>query len=308
MGSSDGLEATFIPEIAMTCCSLRYKGAELLSERYGLAAYASCGITMGMSPMHPWANRLANWRYTACGTSVRLPVSRLLHTDRFGLPVNGVHSCGAAWRLDDYGAAAGTAWLEATLRFDRSEQLELFPFPHLLRLRVELTGASMQIITEVEATSDQRVPVCFGYRIYLRAERPGGPTIVLPDRRRLATDERLLPTGRTEAHSKSASSPGIDRLHEVIAFVKERRLTVATSEWRFAMEAHEGFPFAQVRSVAAEPHVMLEALTAAPDALSRNAFPTASPQKPYRAALRMSVASSAQPAVAADRCAAVPAG
>jgi hypothetical protein len=33
---------------------------------------------------------------------------------------------------------------------------------------------------------------------------------------------------------------------------------------------------------------MVEALTAAPDALSRNAFPVATPGRPYRAALRVS--------------------
>jgi hypothetical protein len=54
------------------------------------------------------------------------------------------------------------------------------------------------------------------------------------------------------------------------------------------VESLTGFPLAQVRTVASEPHVMLEALTAAPDALSRNTFPVATPGRPYRAALRVS--------------------
>jgi aldose 1-epimerase len=95
--SQDAFEATFAPQVGMTCCSLRHGGVELIGERFGLAAYASCGITMGMSLMHPWANRLSSWKYTACGATVRLQVSPLLHTDRWGLPVNGVQSCGHAW-------------------------------------------------------------------------------------------------------------------------------------------------------------------------------------------------------------------
>ena len=54
-------------------------------------------------------------------------------------------------------------------------------------------------------------------------------------------------------------------------------------------DALSGFPFAQVRSVASEPQVMVEAMTAPPDALSRDVFPLATPGRPYRAALRLSV-------------------
>ena len=72
--SQDALEATFAAQVGMTCCSLRHGGVELIGERYGLAAYASCGITMGMSLMHPWAP---------------LPVSPLLHTDRWACRSTG---------------------------------------------------------------------------------------------------------------------------------------------------------------------------------------------------------------------------
>lgn len=287
--SQDALEATFAPQVGMACCSLQHGSSELLGERFGLAAYASCGSTMGMSLMHPWANRLSSWKYAACGATVRLPVSPLLHTDRWGLPVNGAQSCGDAWVLEDSGAAAESAWLEATLPFDDPRQLELFPFPHRLHLRAEVTGLSLCISVELEATSSVPVPVCFGYRVYVRREQPGGDaTIVLPARRRVVTDARLLPTGATEALEMSGSTLGVDELHEVFAFGSDRRLTVASDARRLTIESLTGYRLAQVRTVASEPHVMLEALTAAPDALSHNAFPVAAPGRPYRAALRVS--------------------
>jgi aldose 1-epimerase len=290
LGSEDALEATFAPHVGMTCCSLRHGGAELLGERFGLEAYASCGTTMGMSLMHPWADRLSSWNYSACGAAVRLPVSPLLHTDGWGLPVNGVQSRGDAWVLEQSRAAGEWSWLEATLPFDSDpRQLELFPFPHRLHLRAEVTGCSLCISAEVEATGSLPVPVCFGYRVYLRRRRQGGgATIVLPARRRLVTDERLLPTGETEPREMSASTLGVDEAHEVFAFGADRRVTVASDARRLTVESLTGFPLAQVRTVAREPHIMLEALTAAPDALSRNAFPLAMPGQPYRAALRLS--------------------
>jgi galactose mutarotase-like enzyme len=288
LGSRDALEATFAPQVGMACCSLRHRGAELLGERFGLAAYAGCGITMGMSLMHPWTNRLSSWTYNACGATVHLPVSPLLHTDSWGLPVNGVQSRRDAWVLGSSSATADSALLDATLPFDSDpRQLELFPFPHQLHLHAEVTGPSLSIAIEIEATGGVAVPVCFGYRLYLRRERDA--TIVLPTRRRVLTDERLLPTGAIQPLEMSASTLGSDQLDEVFVVDVDRRLTIASDTRRLTVESLTGFPFAHVRTVAREPHVMLEALTAAPDALNRDAFPIATPGRPYRAAVCLSV-------------------
>jgi galactose mutarotase-like enzyme len=285
--SADALQAAFAPQAGMTCCSLLHSGVELIGERYGLTAYARGGVTMGMSLMHPWADRLSSWTYTACGTTVRLPISPLLHTDHWGLPVNGVHPSSHAWVMQHSGAAGGSAWLDATLPFDRPRQLELFPFPHRLCLHAEVTGRSVCIYIEIEATDHVAVPVCFGYRVYVR--RGHGTTVVLPERRRIVTDERLLPTGATEAMHMRASTVGVDELREVSFLGTDRRLTIASDTRRLTIELLSGFPLTHVRSVAREPHVMLEALTAPPDALRHNLFPVASPGQPYQAALRLSV-------------------
>ncbi|MGO9750038.1 MAG: hypothetical protein ACLP8S_34475 [Solirubrobacteraceae bacterium] len=306
LGSRDALalQASFAAQVGMTCCSLRHRGVELLGERHGLTGYASCGITMGMSVMHPWANRLSSWKYTACGATVRLPVSPLLHTDRWGLPINGVQSCGRAWVLEDSGAVGESASLDATLPFDSDpRQLELFPFPHRLHLRAEVTGRCLCISTEIQATGGVPVPACLGYRLYLRREQPrADATIVLPARQRVVTDERLLPTGATEQLEMSASTLGVDDLHEVFVLGADRRLTIASDARRLTLEPLTGFRLAQVRTIASEPHVMVEALTAAPDALTRDLFAVATPGRPYRAALRLSIddiSSTVPPAVAA---------
>jgi galactose mutarotase-like enzyme len=289
LGSQAGLEASFAPQVGMTCCSLRHHGAELIGDRYGLAAYASCGITMCMSLMHPWADRLSSWTYTACGTTVRLPVSPLLHTDRWGMPVNGVQSCGQAWIVEDGGATAESAWLETTLPFDSDpRQLELFPYPHRLHLRAGVAGCALCIAIQVEATGGVPVPVCFGYRIYLRRVQPRDGTVVLPARRRLLTDDRLLPTGQSDALEMTASTLGIDDLHEVFVLGSDRYLSIASDTRRVTVEPLDGFPFAQVRAPASESCVMVEALTAAPNALNHDAFPVATSARPYRATLRLS--------------------
>ncbi len=44
LGSQDAFEASFVPQVGMTCCSLRHAGVELIGERCGLEAYASCEL------------------------------------------------------------------------------------------------------------------------------------------------------------------------------------------------------------------------------------------------------------------------
>src|ERR687893_97962 len=90
--SGQGSGAYFVPEAGMVCCSLRYRGEELLGQRDGLEAYAKTGKTMGIPLLHPWANRLGEWRYEALGRSVDLePLKgRLVRADgATGLPNHG---------------------------------------------------------------------------------------------------------------------------------------------------------------------------------------------------------------------------
>src|SRR6266498_5183923 len=84
-----GLEATFVPDAGMVGCSLVHRGAELLGQRGGLAAYVKTRSTMGIPLLHPWANRLGARRFEIAGRQVDLdsadpPPS----TDPNGLPIH----------------------------------------------------------------------------------------------------------------------------------------------------------------------------------------------------------------------------
>lgn len=70
-----GVEAIFVPEAGMICCSLRHRGQELLGQRDGLGGYVEAGSTMGIPFLHPWANRLGRSRFELAGREVNLDLT-----------------------------------------------------------------------------------------------------------------------------------------------------------------------------------------------------------------------------------------
>ena len=92
------VSATFAPGAGMVCCSLRHEGEELLAQNDGLEAYARTGATMGIPLLHPWANRLDGWSYTALGVRVDLEAARaIVPVEEHGLPIHG--TLPRAWRV-----------------------------------------------------------------------------------------------------------------------------------------------------------------------------------------------------------------
>ncbi len=85
------LEAIFLPTYGMLAASLRHRGEEILGRVEDLENAARKGSTAGIPFLHPWANRLAGYKYRVAERDVTLdPFSPLLHFDENGLPIHGV--------------------------------------------------------------------------------------------------------------------------------------------------------------------------------------------------------------------------
>jgi aldose 1-epimerase len=194
------LEATFAPELGMIGNSLRHQGEELLYQRDGLAAYAEHGSIFGIPLLHPWANRLSAWEFELAGQRVHLNHdSPIVHQDvPTGTPIHGLLAASRHWTLTD----ADRDTLTAELDFAAvPEYMAAFPFAHRLRYAATVADATLTIAFTIIASSEQPVPVSFGFHPYLtltgsdrrdwRVEIPVAAQAVL--------DERMIPTGRTEA-------------------------------------------------------------------------------------------------------------
>jgi aldose 1-epimerase len=261
-------QADFVPEANMLCCSLRYRGAEVLHKGDGVHAYASRGATMGIPLLHPWANRLSSYEYRVAGKHVVLPHGTgLIADDGAGLPIHGVVPGLMRWDV----SARNAQRLRARFRWASPPLLRLFPFAHELTVDVTIATGTLTIATTLLSTGDDSVPVSFGYHPYLRIPgiRRQDWQVDIGASRRLVLDERMIPTRERQPVARRALiledtslDDGFDALAAPATFA------ASASDTRIAAEFLEGYAYAQIYAPARSDFVCFEAMTAPTNALN----------------------------------------
>jgi aldose 1-epimerase len=248
--AGDELRASFIPAAGMIGNSLTHRGEELLVQRGGLGAWRGTGKSFGLPLLHPWANRLRDWRYAVAGRAVTIDRDRgIVRADENGLPIHGALAAAEDWDVVDAGADGSAAWLRAALDYGRrDDRLAVFPFRHRLELDLRLEGDALTITTTVEPTGANEVPLAFGWHPWLSL--PGVPRaeweLELPDRTTIAVDGRKLPTGERAAAAAERAPLG-DRVLDVnCAVAEDARFVLAGGDREIAVEWAGGYRFAQV--------------------------------------------------------------
>ena len=269
---ADGdLRAVFVPAAGMIGCSLQHRGEELLVQRSGLDGWRGTGRSFGLPLLHPWANRLRDWRYAAAGRSVTIDRSRgIVRADENDLPIHGALAAAEDWDVVEAGADADAAWLAASLDYGRrDDRLSVFPFPHRLELDLRLAGDALAITTTV-VPADEAVPLAFGWHPWLSL--PGVPRaeweLSLPARTAFALDDRHLPTGeRSEMPAERA--PLGDRALDTHSEVpKDATLRLSGGGREIAVEWAGGYRYAQVFAPTSLDVACLEPMMAPVAALS----------------------------------------
>jgi aldose 1-epimerase len=284
--SSGPLEATFLPELGMLGVSLRHLGRELLALPGGVEGYRAGDVT-GLPLLAPWANRLGGRRYEVDGVVVDLD-GLDLHTDGNGLPIHGTLTARSGWVVDDTSERS----LAAVFAFGaHPDLLASFPFPHELRVHVEVDDTALAVSTTVVPTADRSVPVAFGYHPYLRL--PGGgraeTRLRLPARRHVELDQRGLPTGRSRAEDAEDAPLGARAFDDLYELGDERRLAVDGDGSEVAVVLGDGYRHAQVFSPADAGFVCLEPMTAPVNALVAGGYPLVPPGGSFTARFAVQV-------------------
>ncbi len=270
---ADGdLRAVFVPRAGMIGCSLQHRGEELLVQRGGMDAWRGTGRSFGLPLLHPWANRLRDWRYAAAGRSVEIDRARgIVRADENELPIHGALAAAEDWDMVDAGADGASAWLIAALDYGRrDDRLAVFPFQHRLELEIRLAGDALAITTTLEATGDHEVPLAWGWHPWLAL--PGVPRaeweLAQPARTTIALDDRNLPTGE-RADAPAERAPLGDRVLDTHSAVAEdARYALAGGGREIAVEWAGGYGYAQVFAPSALDVACLEPMMAPVAALS----------------------------------------
>ena len=283
------LDAIVIPSAGMVVASLRLRGDELLGRADSLSAWIVGGHTMGIPLLHPWANRLADTRYTVEGRLIEMdPESPLLHRDANGLLIHGLLAASTAWKAVTPVANDARARLTAVLDAeDVPGMLEAFPFPHRLELAMELRSDVLSIATTLTATGSVAVPVAFGWHPYLQLPRTPRPEweIDLPPMRALELDALQLPTGEQRPFDALRAPLGSMTFDDAYGSVEPGALFALRTDGReITVSFDEGYPCGQVYAPSSQDVVALEPMTAPANALAADRDLTfAAPGTSYRA-------------------------
>jgi aldose 1-epimerase len=291
-----GVEAVFVPEAGMICCSLRHRGEELLGQRDGLTAYVGQGSTMGIPFLHPWANRLGAERFEVAGGKVDLMLEGLhVRRDAAGLPIHGLLTA-AGWRVLRHVELGDGGLLAAEFDFGAHPLLaRAFPFPHRIEIEAALRGGELRIATVLEASGEASVPISFGFHPYLRLPGIARAEWVLeaPVKERLLLDEKMLPTGKREAARIETGPLGSRVFDDPYEAPPEGADFILSGGGRqLHLSLGEGYPFAQLYAPAETDAVAIEPMTAPTNALVDGGpdLPPLAPGERYSAVFTISIA------------------
>jgi galactose mutarotase-like enzyme len=179
-------------------------------------------------------------------------------------------------------------------RFDFGAQPELlasFPFPHELRIAVEVDATTLVVATTVVPTADRAVPVAFGYHPYLRLPGAGRADVRLrlPARRHIELDDRGLPTGTSRAEETEGEPLGTRAFDDLYELGDDRRLALMGDGRRLALVLGDGYRYAQVFAPAADDFVCLEPMTAPVNALVDGGYQLVPPGESFTARFALHV-------------------
>lgn len=270
-----GIEAIFVPEAGMICCSLRHRGQELLGQRGGLGKYVESGSTMGIPFLHPWANRLGRSRFELAGRTVDLDLEGLhVKRDGGGLPMHGLLTAARGWRVERHleldGGEEDGGVLTASFDFGAYPRLlEAFPFPHRVEIEARLAGAELAMTTTVLA-GEAGVPIAFGFHPYLQL--PGVERseweIEAPVHERLELDDQMLPTGWRQPVAIESGPLGSRTFDDAfLAPEVGEPFVLGGGGRRLELRTGEGYPFAQIYAPRDLDALAFEPMTAPTNAL-----------------------------------------
>jgi aldose 1-epimerase len=286
-------EATLRPDAAMLCASLRFLDDEYVAWPRTIEEFRA-GRATAIPLLHPWANRLAGDTYDAAGTTVSLAGLTLPH-DPNGLPIHG-----NLFAVPFEVKQTNDTRIVATLDYgSHPDKLRAFPFPHLLTVDVRLHPTrGLNIVTQVEPTSDRAVPISFGWHPFVQL--PNAPRaeweLRWPACEHVEVDERIIPTGARTPQPPQKEPVAARTFDDHYALGSDRTFRISAGSGKrrrtLTLQFDPSYPFAQLFVPPDRDFVAIEPMTAEIDALGHGTAPVVEPGDRFLAAFNLAVTAS----------------
>ncbi|MDE0109426.1 MAG: aldose 1-epimerase [Bryobacterales bacterium] len=135
-----------------------------------VAEFAAAPELCGNPLLAPWANRLDEHAFYACG--VRYELNRGIGnylTDPAGQPIHGLLLYSSLWEVVELGSEPDSAWVTSRLEFSRFPALMAqFPFAHSIAVTYTLAGTGLEVRTEIKNQGAEPMPVSVGFHPYFQ--------------------------------------------------------------------------------------------------------------------------------------------
>jgi aldose 1-epimerase len=283
-------EATFLPDTAMLCSSLRFRDDEYVAWPRPIEQFVA-GRATAIPLVHPWANRLEGWGYRVDGEEVSLAGLPLPH-DSTGVPIHG-NLLGVPFAVQQKNATR----IVATLDYGaHPEKLRAFPFPHVVTVDVRLHPTrGLNIVTQIDATGDRAVPISFGWHPFLQL--PNAPRseweLRWPACEHVEVDDRTIPTGARTPVAAQREPIGARTFDDHYALGADRTFSISAGKAKnrrtLTLQFDPAYPYAQLFAAPGRDCVAIEPMTAEIDALGRGTTAFAQPGERFLAAFNLAV-------------------
>jgi aldose 1-epimerase len=286
-------EAIFRPDAAMLCTSLLFRDDEYVAWPRTIGEFRE-GRATAIPLLHPWANRLSGDTYAVAGERVFLEGVALSH-DPNGLPIHG-NLFGAPFEVQQKNDTRVVARLDYGAQ---PEKLRAFPFPHILTVDARLHPTrGLNIVTQVEPTTDRAVPISFGWHPFVKL--PNAPRaeweLRWPACEHIEVDERVIPTGTRTPRAAQRDPIAARTFDDHYALGPDRTFSISGGVGRnrrtLTLQFDPSYPFAQLYVPPDRDFVAIEPMTAEIDALGRGTAPFVQPGDRFLAAFNIAVTTS----------------
>lgn len=253
-----GNSFSIVPEVGGTVLDICFGGLSVLDgyktpEELTEGKWGKCAI------LYPFPNRMRDGKYTWNGKDYHFPINN-------AATGNAIHGFIRSKSFRMVSSAAGEAAGSVSIAYDYDGHLDYYPFPCSVEITFMISdNGTFKTAVEVKNLHDTAIPVGFGWHPYFQLTENVADTVLhIPACRKVAIDDRMLPTGITPVFTDFEQPQAIGEtfLDNCFLATGDYTLAIEGSGRRLELSAEAAlFPYFQVFTPPHRTCVALEPMT-----------------------------------------------